>query len=80
MHEMLPPAPPPAAGPNVALTNLPMVPHTEGLPVLHAVSDTLAGAWSAVKDGSKDSNMGGRLDAVGAFSVPVPSAYLSAVS
>ena len=60
----------PAAGPDVYLTNLSVVPHTEMMSVLSPVSDTLAEAWDAVKDGPKDSNKNPRLNTVGASSVP----------
>ena len=53
-----------------------MVPHTETVLVLNTVSDKLAEAWDVVKDGPKDSNKPRRLDAVGAFFVPVPSSFV----
>ena len=80
IHQMPSPSPLPAAGPNVPLTNLSMVPHTEIVPVRNLVSDTLAEAWNAVNDGPSDSNTSRRLNAVGASSVPVPSVRFSAVS
>ena len=80
IHQMPSPTPLPATGPSVPLTNLSIVPHTEITPVQNLVSDTVAEAWNAVNDGPKDPNMSRRLNAVGVFSVPVPSVRFSVVS
>jgi hypothetical protein len=79
IHEIPPPTPLPAAGPNAPLTNLSMVPHTEIMPALNPASDTLAEAWNVV-NGPNNSNMSRRLNAVGTSSVPVPSVRFSSVS
>ncbi|KAI0252756.1 hypothetical protein BJV78DRAFT_266553 [Lactifluus subvellereus] len=64
IREMPPSTPLPAAGLNVLVTDLSMVPHTEVMPVRNPVSDTLAEIWDADKDGPNDSNMSRRLNAV----------------
>jgi hypothetical protein len=59
----------PATGPDVLLTNLPMVPRAETMSVSNPMPDSLSEAWNAVKDGPKVSNVSRRLNATGASSV-----------
>lgn len=71
MAEMPLPMPPPT-NTGVFLTNLTMVPSPDMIPAIGPVPDTLADAWDAVKENPRNPNMSRELDAVGAFSVPLP--------
>lgn len=56
--------------PQVPPTNLAIVPPPEGKPAISLISDKLAEAWDAVKDGPKAASMSRGLDAVGVSSAP----------
>ncbi|KAH9171872.1 hypothetical protein EDB89DRAFT_2070428 [Lactarius sanguifluus] len=53
--------------PDIFITNLALMPHSEAMPTARPgpVPDTLAEAWDVVKDGPKDSDMSRTLNAVG---------------
>lgn len=54
-----------SAAPDIFVTNLALVPHSETMPITNPVPDTLAETWDLVKDGPKDSARSLTLNVVG---------------